>query len=332
MNKKNILKYFIFVFSMLTLFISMGYSQKNAEIAPLKISHSFLKDSVMIGDQFILKVIVDKDIMQVTEFPDFGKTFGNVLEILNEGEIDTVSRDNRRIILHKDYLLTSFDAGNYTLGAFPLLSISKNTIDTIFSQNSLSIVVNTFVVDTTKHAIVDITEQLDAPILFAEIKHYIYGGLLGIIIIGLLIYFAIKYIKRRRNKVTEKPLLPPHIEAMNELEKIYPLKLWQGGEHKLYYTKLTDIIRVYIERRYEIGAMEMTTDEIFSAIKKINISVGSESKLREFLSLSDLVKFAKYEALEQENEDSFKNAYNFVMDTRPVIIENSENIKDEIKK
>ena len=217
--------------------------------------------------------------------------------------------------MKKDYHITCFDAGNYKFGRFPVLNLQKNIVDTVFSADSLKLFVGTLTIDTTKN-IVDIKEQIAAPLQFVEIQHYVYYGIAGLIVLillGILIYI---YIKRRRARVVVVPLLPPHIEAMNELEQLYALKLWTGGRHKVYYTKLSDIIRVYIERRYEIAAMEMTSDEIFVNLREQKLTYDADKMLREFLSLSDLVKFAKYVPDEQENELSFKQAYDFVTDTK----------------
>lgn len=320
MNIKNIKRYFILSFIILSFFISIGYSQKQYVIEPV-VSASFSKDSIMIGDQIELRVTIDKDIMQATQFPQFEDGFGGVVEILQEGDIDTVKKDGRRVTLKRDYLITCFESGYYNLGLFPILNKEKNILDTIFSKDSMLLYVNTFEIDTTRHTIADITPPIDAPLQFEEIKNYVFGGLLGLILLTIIIYLLVKYFKNRAMKGIQIPLLPPHIEAMNELEKLYPLKLWKAGKHKIYYTKLSDIVRIYIERRYDIGAMEMTTDEIFLKLKDIEVPIDAQTKLREFLVLSDLVKFAKMEPTEDENEDSFKQAYSFVMVTKPEIID-----------
>lgn len=328
MDKKSIKRYFILSFAILSFFISIGYSQKQYVVEPV-VSTTFSKDTIMIGDQIELRITIDKDIMQATQFPEFEDGFGGIVEILEEGSVDTLKKDGRRITIKKDYLITCFKEGNYNLGLFPILNKEKNILDTIFSKDSMLLYVNTFQIDTTKHTLTDITPPLEAPLQFEEIKSYVFGGILALILLTIVIYLLVKYFKKKAATVAQIPLLPPHIEAMNELEKIYPLKLWKEGKHKIYYTKLSDIIRIYIERRYDISAMELTTDEIFSMLKNIDVSKESQTSLREFLMLSDLVKFAKLEPTEDENETSFKQAYDFVMDTKQSIIDAQKGDEDD---
>lgn len=292
-------------------------AQTSSDKKPLVIA-SFSKDTILIGDQIILRVTVDKDIVQETQFPVLDKGIGGVIEILSASNIDTIKKDGRRISLKRDYLVTCFDAGNYVTQGFPILYVDKNVVDTIFSQDSMRLFVNTFEIDTTKQTIADIKLPIEAPLQFKEIQNYIFIGLIILIILAVIIYYIRKYRKNKSIFSKEKPILPAHIEAMNELEKLFMLKMWRDGHHKEYYTALTDIIRVYIEKRYNISAMEMTSEEILNIFKKEKISDRGLNYLKELLSLSDFVKFAKLIPLEEDNETSFSNAYNFVQQTKPI--------------
>ena len=112
----------------------------------------FSADSVLIGDQFRLEVEVDKDMMEIVEFPVLKQTLGDStdIEVLGESLVDTLQSDGRRLTLRKEYTLTSFDEGDYHTGKFPVLYVDKNIVDTLWSQDSLRIVVNTIPVDTVK--------------------------------------------------------------------------------------------------------------------------------------------------------------------------------------
>ncbi len=114
-------------------------------------------DSIAIGDRFTLDVTVDKDVMQVVEFPVFeGRKFGEAIEIIHEYDTDTTSVDGRRMTLRKRYVMTSFDAGEYEIDGFPVLYADKNIIDTLFSSEPLRLSVGTFQIDTAQSTIYDI--------------------------------------------------------------------------------------------------------------------------------------------------------------------------------
>lgn len=276
-------------------------------------------DSIMIGDQFKLSIEVDKDLVQVIDFPRFdnGK-IGDGIEVLQESGIDTLKRDGRRVTIRKQYTLTSFDEGFYSLGKFPALYMDKNVVDTLYAPDSLFLMVSTFEIDTTTQTIYDIKQPIHTPVTFGE-----YGGYLVLAFIVLQVLFAIVYILIRtlkQRKQGEKPAKqrtePPHVTAIKELEKLNRQKLWQNHRHKLYYTRLTDIIREYIEERYHIGAMEMTSDEITEALKELSIGERSAVQIRRLLSTADYVKFAKYIPSVEDNEMSYNDAYYFVEDTK----------------
>ena len=103
---------------------------------------------------------------------------------------------------------------------------------------------------------------------------------------------------------------------MNGLESLKVKKLWQAGKVKDYYTELTDIVRIYIEERFSVQAVEMTTEEILEGLKDSYIDQESINKLARTLVLADLVKFAKEKPLPLENDTSMNNTIDFVKETR----------------
>jgi hypothetical protein len=109
---------------------------------------------------------------------------------------------------------------------------------------------------------------------------------------------------------------------LNELRN---QKLWQQGRVKEYHIQVSDIVRTYIEHRYAIFAMEMTSDEILRSLRLIIVDVQLKTKLSSVLILSDMVKFAKENPLPNENELSWEHAIEFVKQTSLI------NEKEEIK-
>jgi hypothetical protein len=116
--------------------------------------------------------------------------------------------------------------------------------------------------------------------------------------------------------------------AVNRLNELNARNLWQQGDVKLYYIELTEILRVYLERRYRIQAHEQTTDEIFAALKDKGLSKESSNILLQILQLADLVKFAKQQPTAYENEQSMENAIIFIQQTRfvPQPVQNKEEL------
>jgi hypothetical protein len=97
-------------------------------------------------------------------------------------------------------------------------------------------------------------------------------------------------------------------------------KLWQQGKVKLFYSRLTDIIRQYIELRYQVPAMEQTTDQIVGDFSRRALVAGPVQKeLQDLLELADLVKFAKWHPMAEEHEQAQQSAYDFILRTKPVV-------------
>lgn len=127
-------------------------------------------------------------------------------------------------------------------------------------------------------------------------------------------------------------VLPAHVRAANELDKLKAEKIWQQGREKEFYSKLTDILRRYIYEREGINAMEMTSGEILNNIRQISDVDSVYDNLKQILSTADLVKFAKYKPYPDENDLSMVNAYFFVNQTKePDPIPTKEELNEEDK-
>ena len=164
-------------------------------------------------------------------------------------------------------------------------------------------------------------------------EHIGYVGIgLGILafLAGVLL-LLMWYLGKRGKRITDlfkpAPPLPPHIVALDALENLRGERLWQSGEYKLYYSVLSDILRTYLAGRFEVGAMEMTTDEILISLRDIDIEQKQKMALLAVLRDADLVKFAKATPEAEENEAAFEKAHAFVESTKP--IEKVEEDEDE---
>ena len=291
-------------------------------------------DTVLIGDRFSIEVLIDKDMMQVVELPTFGTdmTGGGSIEILSESPLDTLRQEGRRQVLRKRYELTSFDAGIYELGHYPVLYGDKNITDTLYSQAPLRIVVDTFPVDTQKSTVYDIKGPEQAPLMVGEFAGYAAAILVFAAVLAAVVIQVCRYRARRRGTVPEGrsvPVVPPHVQAIQDLETLHNRKLWQSGRVKSYYTQLTDIVRAYLNGRYGVNAMEMTSDEIMGAAAALQMSDKNRRDLRAILLTADLVKFARHVPAGEENENLYYAAYYFVEDTKEVPAEADGGEKEE---
>lgn len=290
----------------------------------------FDRDSVMIGDQFHIEVAVEKDVMQMIDFPVLkGAEIVPNLEFLADYPADTLASDGRRQTIGKRYLVTIWEEGHYNIGKVPVLYFDKNVVDTLFARDSLKIRVSTYEIDTAVDQPIDIKPLRKIPLKFGEISGWfaLCLGVLALVVLGA--WFLTKY----RHKIPllggERPKTPPHIEAIRRLEVLRHQKLPQNGRHKQYWSGITDILREYLESRFGIGAMEMTSDETLSALEDVrHQGLVDEKRYKDLgglLRTADLVKFAKAVPDDAESEAAWYDAYYFVEETK--LVENDEKTK-----
>jgi len=274
-------------------------------------------NQVTIGDQFNLYLFVSQPVGIEVGFPDITDSLAGKIEVLRQSKIDTLII-NDRIELKRKIMLTCFDSGIYEIPPLPFTMSSAEWNDSLFS-NPVFLAVNTVPLDSV---IRDIKQPIQVPVSFAEIYPFI------LIAIGIAaITYSIVYLLRRRKRKEPvfsitRPQEPAHLIALRELDELKEAKLWQSNEYKQYYTRLTEIIRLYIERRFNIPAMEQTTYDIMLSWKNAGYNDRNlYDILKQLLNLADLVKFAKEKPLPSENEINLNNAYVFVRNTIPVTLD-----------
>jgi hypothetical protein len=146
--------------------------------------------------------------------------------------------------------------------------------------------------------------------------------LLVLALLGTGIYYLLRHIRDGRSLlqpyVHKEPERPAEEVALEKLDTIREEKIWQAGREKDYHTQLTDVVREYIGKRFDVHSTEKTSDETLREMK----TVLKEQKelytgLSQMLQLADLIKFAKWKATPDENERSLQTAYRFVQETTP---------------
>jgi hypothetical protein len=308
---------------LIILFNIICFVSANAQ--NLSVSLKSDTNNVLIGDQININLTVNSDQKTKIYLPLIPDTLGKI-EVISRSKIDTVISE-KNFTLKQNYVVTSFDSGSFT---FPSLTIlyernGQTTLNTLYSD-SLILNFNTVAVDTSQ-AIKDIKPPLEEPYTLADFIDYILIGL-GIIAIILIIIFILRKRKKKSNIIQDyDPKIPAYLIALEDLKKLENEKYWQKGQLKKYYTILTEILRLYLERQFSIPALEMTTDEILASLKnysssnskKINFDDEIIKTIEPVLKIADMVKFAKYQSLPNENDFCMKNSIEFVKITAEIV-------------
>jgi cell division protein YceG involved in septum cleavage len=159
---------------------------------------------------------------------------------------------------------------------------------------------------------------MSAPFSWIELARWSGIGLAAVLIIAIIVLLLMRFVFNKKVTIlpeTPEVVLPAHVVALQKLEQIKTEKIWQQGQIKQFYTDITDVIREYLSGAYGINAMEMTTDEIVALVKKNKDLDEIRLVLKDMLELSDLVKFAKFVPLENENEKAVLDAFMIVEKT-----------------
>lgn len=267
--------------------------------------------TILIGQQFNLQLILSHPKAQVVNWIDIPDTLGK-LEVVNKSALDTLPSDPALLRLRQVLTITCFDSGYYVIPPFQFsYKQAGDTTSLIAATRPLLITVNTIPVDTTK-AIKAIKAPVEVPWTLADFLPYIGIVILLALLIWLVLFLKKKFKKKEVLFTPTIPTRPAHEIALEELKKLEDEKIWQQGDFKQYHTRLTDIIRQYIENRWQIPALEQTTDEIVAGFSKGMLPAELLEKLRSTLQMADLVKFAKMVPVAYENEQSISIVYEIV--------------------
>ncbi|MGZ4081671.1 MAG: hypothetical protein ACXVOH_09390 [Bacteroidia bacterium] len=309
--------------SLFLLICSCVFSQN------MQVSVMMDTNKIRIGEQTKIDLYIKYDVTQKNQriqWPMIGDTLRKEVEVVNVSPIDTTIPDKNKpneIQQHQAIIVTSVDSGFWAISPFEFV-VNNDTTKPLMTD-ALLLEVYPIPVDTSEASIRDIKAPFDEVFDWREYLPYAYGALGAVAILAVAIYLIRKYFGKKPQIIEPpKPTEPPHITALQNLENIRDKKLWQEGKYKEYHTLITDTLRMYIEGRYGIAAMELTSDEIFKVMKSQVIDPVSMEKLRQVLVLADYVKFAKAVPIDVENELSINSAFDFVNGTKREEIANSE--------
>lgn len=250
--------------------------------------------SIRIGEQITYEFQVEADSTDLVMFPE-GQTF-QPLEMIEAYQVDT-SYAGAKMNLIKRYGLTQFDSGSYTIPR-QLISINQQP----FYTDSVAIEVNNVVIDTTKQGLYDIKDIVAVERATSKIWTYLLYFLILAAVIAVFLYFIIR---RSRKKAEAEKKLPPFEQALFSLKQLdleykEPTRgIDERDVTKAYYSKLTDIVRRYLDEEVYDRSMESTSSELIERLMlekqegKIDLSKETILKLDQILKRADLTKFAR---------------------------------------
>lgn len=235
------------------------------------------------------------------------------VEVLDATEVSRKAIDNNLCEFSKEYTLTSFDGNLYYLPPFAVKVDGKE-----YKSKSLALKVLEVEIDTTR---VDFffgpKDVQDNPFQWSEWSLVFWLSVLMLFLAaaGYYLYLRLRDNKPIKIHIKVVKRLLPHQKAMKEIELIKADKMVASENSKEYYTKLTDTLRKYIQERYGFNAMEMTSSEIIERLTASSDQAALD-ELRVLFRTADLVKFAKYSTLINENDMNLVNAVEFINSTK----------------
>ena len=297
----------------LVMILVFSGTRSNAQY--VEVLAKFDTNQVRIGEVFHLDLSVEQPVGLAVEFPVIRDTLADKVEVLGFSAPDTLVMEDDNLQISQRFRMICFDSGFYEIPPLVFEFSAGDWSDSI-STYPLYLMVNTVAVDSTLY---DIKSPIHMPVGFLEVFPFVLGGIALVLVVGLLFWYLRKRRKGESVFIPSVPEEPAHVIALRELNELNEQKLWQQNEFKDYYSRLTGIIRRYMERRYKIPAMEMTSYDILKAWKDSGKDRnGLTSSLDRLLNLADLVKFAKERPVATDNEENMERAYDFVHRTKVV--------------
>src|SRR5664280_625737 len=274
--------------------------------------------SYKVGDyiNFTLRIEYDKNIGII---PPLIKDSLKVADII---KLDTAvtKEENGRMVTIIKAVLSKYDSAvvNIPPIAIKYRTAHDTTLKTILSY-PVTVFVHTLQVNP-QAAIKDVKDPVKVPLNWLLILMWIY---IGIVIVAVGIYLWLRYKKNKAKKALFAPeiILPAHVVALAALDELDKKQLWQNGKVKEYHSEITEIIRAYFERKFDLRALELTTTEVNLQLKEKSGAANIIDHTNDFLNNADLVKFAKFKPENSVNEEMMKQALEIVNRTAEEIVQ-----------
>ncbi len=245
-------------------------------------------------------------------------TLTDKVEIIDV-KCDTGAVSNGIQSLRHDIIIQSFDSGLYALPPIPVLIDNDTALSNHLILKVIPVNVDSLNGEIHQYAGVISPERNFWDFIPNWLFSWIGWALLTVLILALGFAAYYFFVIQKRNPFKKTVVvIPPYEEAIAALHKLQSEHLCENGHEREYYTRLTDILRIYLFRRFNISAMEMTSTQILRALSDNQETKWSRQQIQEVLSMADFVKFAKMRPLPDDNIKTFRTVENFVENTKPV--------------
>lgn len=287
------------------------------------------RDSILVADQLEYGFELDSVKTGTSiALPDFSQASNDTLTVVRSWKIDTLKlyRKAGMADIRASVVLAPFEAGTYELPAIPVVRNAAGVSDTLMFD-PLTMEVNTMPVDTATYQPHDIKGQIVYPVTVREVAPWAALGWLLAAAVTAVICLVI--IRRRRESGEPARKDPAYIVALRELDRYRGDKFWAPEKQKAFYSGITDALKKYIDDRFGIDAPEMTTAELFAALKtEDDLTPELYGDLKEMFERADFVKFAKYTAPDEDNAAALPLAVRFVTTTYQTELEEENEGKE----
>jgi len=238
----------------------------------------------------------------------------------NLGEFEIKNRSSSlspgkpgKLTHHIEFVIAAYETGQLWIPQLTLRFIATDGSIIEATTDSLSVVILSL---ASSDSLADI-KGLKPPVYFGGRFPWVYVAIAAVLLAGVLIWLW----KRHREapeevaEVKSVDRRPPWVIAEEELKKLRESGLLRDEEYKLFYLRLTEILRTYLEPRYGIDALDRTTTELRDELKAISLGRADFDLLFELFGSADLVKFARSLPSTNEAEADFQKGWRFVQDT-----------------
>ena len=266
---------------------------------------------IRIGEQTKLSISCNFEKGERFVWPNFNDTIISGVEIIERTKVDSTETKDT-ITISQQFIITAFDSGNYYL---PPIIFNE-------TQKAEGLILNVKTIELADDAeLKDIKPPINDPYGWSDIWPF----LLGILLV-ILIYFLLKkyvFVKKKTEvKRKLKIIIPPDVIALNELATLKDKELWQSGKLKQYHSEISEILRTYLEDRFQILALELPTYDILQSLRNKGIQSENLHTLTTILQRADLAKYAKSKPTNSENDESMSQSVSFVRNTKKKEVKN----------
>jgi len=300
------------------IFIGLLATQLVAANGKISLEAKVDKNRIKIGDLIKYSIVVTRDENVNVEMPGLGANLG-AFEIHNYDDPEP-EKSKGEIIQRREYTISTYDIGDYEIPSVTVrYSVGEDSLWKELTTEKIKITVESLK-PSEAGDIRDIKSPLEIERDWIRVIRFVAAGVI-IVLIGVLVFLYIKRRKEGKSLIprSDKPKRPPHEIALEELEQLLQEELVEKGEIKQFYIRISEIIRSYIEGRFFIIAIEMTTTQLIDTMRDAEVDDEHVQFVEDFLIQCDLVKFAKYIPTPEENQKVIDQAFEIINTTKIIL-------------